>query len=85
MSNYTDNLDVLSEAGRRAWAVEQAIASGAPNPIGTADVFLAYLSAPQREADAKLLAAGRMFDGTANPAALIGALCDALERIGGGR
>jgi hypothetical protein len=79
--------EVLSEVARRAWAVEQAVAirssgsGGGRSALEMADDFLTYLETPFREADAKLLAAARAYDGTQAAGPLIGMLADALERM----
>jgi hypothetical protein len=87
---------VLAETARRAWAVEQAVRSrGSADgdessyaigeaTLEIADRYLSYLETPRREADARLLAVARMWDGTGDAGPLIGALADALERIGRG-
>lgn len=82
---------VLSEASRRAWAVEQAIAWAATLRDGDperdrsvtdrANELRHYLETPQREADERLLQAARGYDGTQDAGVLIGLLADTVERM----
>lgn len=83
----------------RAWAVEQAVRMGEavasmPSVTGLdpgamvtslADQYLAYVTAPAKEANRELIDSARSFDGRQDAGALIGMLADALEQAMGAK